>query len=316
MSRSEFDLIQNFKNRFSLDRVGDDCAVLPKDGRTDLLVTADMLVEDIDFRLEWTSAEMLGHKALAVSLSDIAAMGGRPAWAMLTIGIPDELWKTDLLDRFYDGWFSLARRFDVELVGGDISRTPDKIVIDSIVGGDVEKGRAILRSTAKIGDAIFVSGTLGGAAGGLRLLESGHRIKDNHVDPVVKKQLRPQPQLSAANLLQDLNIVTSMIDISDGLSSDLSHICESSRVGAQLLADSIPVDPDLSTHFDTEARLDMALNGGEDLQLLFTVSEENIPKLNSPDFTRVGEITANVGIIELSNAGELRKLPPKGFQHF
>src|SRR5207247_10573883 len=137
----------------------------------DLLVTADMLVEEIDFRLELTRPEALGHKALAVSLSDIAAMGGRPVWSMLTIGIPERLWKTDFVKGFYEGWNSLAAKFDVELIGGDISRSPDKFVVDSIVGGETPKGSAVLRSGAKAGDGIFVSGKLGGAAGGLILLE-------------------------------------------------------------------------------------------------------------------------------------------------
>jgi len=124
MNRSEFEFIQNIKTKFSLTKIGDDCAILPKDDKTDLLVTADLLVEDIDFRLEWTTPELLGHKALAVSLSDIAAMGGDPRWSMLSIGIPERLWNSDFVDRFYDGWFELARKFDVDLVGGDVSRTP------------------------------------------------------------------------------------------------------------------------------------------------------------------------------------------------
>ena len=173
--RGEFEFIQNIKSKYSLSRVGDDCAVLPKDAETDLLVTADMLVEDIDFRLDWTTAEFLGHKALAVSLSDIAAMGGKPVWSMLSVGMPENLWNSDFIDRFYEGWFALARKFDVELVGGDISSIDGKLVIDSIVGGEVAKGKAILRSTAKADDAIFVTGTLGGAAGGLNRLENGSR---------------------------------------------------------------------------------------------------------------------------------------------
>ena len=171
--RSEFEFIQHIKEKYSLDRIGDDCAVLPKDDKTDMLVTSDMLVEDIDFRLEWTTPEFLGHKALAVSLSDIAAMGGDPKWAVLSIGVPERLWRQDFVDRLYKGWHELAREFGVELVGGDISRTPDKLVIDSTVFGDVPKGEAIFRSGARPADRIFVSGTLGDAAGGLKLLESG-----------------------------------------------------------------------------------------------------------------------------------------------
>ena len=140
---SEFQFIENIKSRYSLDKIGDDCAVLPKDADTDLLLTADMLVEDIDFRLDWTTPEFLGHKALAVSLSDIAAMGGTPRWAMLSIAIAENLWKTDFLERFYAGWHMLADEFDVELVGGDVSRSPDKLVIDSIVGGEVTRGTGI-----------------------------------------------------------------------------------------------------------------------------------------------------------------------------
>ena len=149
--RSEFEFIQNIKKKYSLAFIGDDCAVLPKDDINDLLITSDMLVEDIDFRLEWTTPEFLGHKALAVSLSDIAAMGGDPTFAMLSLGVSENLWKTDFVDRFFEGWHKLASKYGVELIGGDISRSTDKLVIDSIVLGEVQKSRAILRSGAKPG---------------------------------------------------------------------------------------------------------------------------------------------------------------------
>src|SRR5690606_17411987 len=151
------------------------CAVLPFDGENDLLITSDLLAEDIDFRLDWTTPELLGHKALAVSLSDIAAMGGEPSWALLSIGVPENLWDGDFLDRFYEGWHFLAHQHGVELIGGDVSRVGDKLVIDSTVLGKVARGKAIPRSGAKVGDAIYVTGSLGGAAAGLRLLESGTR---------------------------------------------------------------------------------------------------------------------------------------------
>lgn len=316
MNRSEFEFIQNIKTKFSLTKIGDDCAILPKDDKRDLLVTADLLVEDIDFRLESTTPELLGHKALAVSLSDIAAMGGDPRWSMLSIGIPERLWNSDFVDRFYDGWFELARKFDVDLVGGDVSRTPEKVVIDSIVGGEVEKGRSILRSTAKPGDSIFVTGTIGGAAGGLKLLESGSKIDYEKPIDLLLSQLRPLPQLTNAKLLQTLRIATSMIDLSDGLSSDLRHICNASGVGASILSESLPVHADLRDHFPANECIDMALNGGEDFELLFTVSEKNISHLNSPHFTRIGEVTANVGIIELSTASKPQILEPNGYRHF
>src|SRR5215213_1659564 len=142
---SEFEFIRNIKEKYALRHVGDDCAVLAKNVETDLVITADMLLEDIDFRLEWTTPEMLGHKALAVSLSDIAAMGGTPKWAMLSIGIPADVWSNKFVEKFYEGWFALAKLHKVELIGGDVSRTPDKIVIDCVAAGETKKGKAIKR---------------------------------------------------------------------------------------------------------------------------------------------------------------------------
>ncbi|MGB2751871.1 MAG: thiamine-phosphate kinase [Pyrinomonadaceae bacterium] len=316
---SEFEFIDRIKSKYALHRIGDDCAVLPRDSETDLLVTADMLVEDIDFRLDWTTPEFLGHKALAVSLSDIAAMGGTPNWAMLTIGIPESLWNTDFIDRFYDGWFALAAEFDVELVGGDVSKVPDKLVIDSIVGGECSKGKAILRSTAEPGDAIFVTGTLGGAAGGLRLLEKGVRFDDLlpiEQRDLILKQLQPRPQLTISNSLCLLDIATSIMDVSDGLSSDLKHICAASGVGANIDQDRLPTEPYLAANFPADECLDMAINGGEDLGLLFTTDNKNIPLLNSMPATRIGNVTANVGVIELTNGETTTALEPKGYRHF
>ena len=316
---TEFQFIENIKSRYSLEKIGDDCAVLRKDAYTDLLLTADMLVEDIDFRLDWTTPEFLGHKALAVSLSDIAAMGGGPKWAMLSIGIPLNLWDTDLLDRFYEGWFSVARHFGVELVGGDVSKTLDKLVIDSIIGGEIEKGKAILRSGAKPGDAIYVTGSLGGAIGGLKLLETG--VKFDCALPettrnLLLQQLQPQPQVDISKLLYKLHIVHSMIDMSDGLSSDITHLCAASSRGARINAELLPVDTSLLDHFPANACLEMALNGGEDFQLLFTADEKKVFEASIDGITRIGEITANVGIIELIRYGKTEILEPKGFSHF
>ncbi len=316
---SEFRFIENIKSRYLLAKIGDDCAVLPKDADTDLLLTADMLVEDIDFRLDWTTPEFLGHKALAVSLSDIAAMGGNPKWAMLSIGIPQNLWDTNLLDRFYEGWFSVARHFDVELVGGDVSKTPDKLVIDSIVGGEIAKGKAILRSGAKPGDVIYVTGSLGGAVGGLKLLETGVRFDGAFPETVrnlLLQQLQPQPQVIVAKLLNKLCIANSMIDISDGLSSDLMHLCAASGGGAKINADSLPVDISLLVNFPADACLEMALNGGEDFQLLFTADEKKVFEAKIDGITSIGEITANVGVIELIRDRKTEILEPKGYRHF
>jgi len=309
--KGELELIQNIKKRFSLDKIGDDCAVLPKNPEMDMVITADMLVEDVDFRLEWTTPEFLGHKALAVSLSDIAAMGAWPNWAMLSIAVPEKLWKGDFVDRFYEGWHRLAGEFDTELIGGDISRSPDKFVLDSTVGGEVPRGQAVRRSGARVGDAIFVSGTLGGAAGGLNILERECGARPNEL---VLKQLRPNPRLTLAESLRAHSIPSSMIDISDGLSSDLMHICQASDVGAKI--DTIPVDKMLYQSFGSEESIQFALHGGEDFELLFTVPQEKISDLKNLPVTRIGEITCQAGNIELIRNGRAEILEPKGFRHF
>lgn len=317
---SEFEFLESLRRKFSLGKIGDDCAMLPKDAETDMVITADMLVEDIDFRLEWTKPEFLGHKALAVSLSDIAAMGAEPKWAMLSLAIPESIWASDLVDRFYAGWHKLAAQFNVELIGGDISRTNDKLVIDSIVGGEVEKSGAVLRSTANKGDAIFVTGELGGAAKALEMLEKGERYDSSStsiLSGLLLKQLQPTPQVTFGKLLQKQQLATAMIDLSDGLSSDLGHICRASGVGATIYANKIPLNEATRDLFESRAgQLDLALNGGEDFELLFTADKKNISLLEKSGFLRIGEITANEGIIELIDGLTTSVLTPKGYRHF
>lgn len=316
---NEFHFLDALRARYDLNKIGDDCAVLPSAGDRNLLLTADMLVEDVDFRLEWTRPDYLGHKALAVSLSDVAAMGGEAKWALLSIAVPDTLWKAGFLDDFYAGWMSLANTFGVELIGGDLSRTSNGLVIDSIVGGEVKKGRAFLRSTARPGDAIFISGGLGGAAGGLSLLESGTRYsQENLVEPgdLITQQLKPSPELELANTLQSLNIVTAAIDVSDGLSSDLGHLCHSSGVGAVLEASNLPLNPSLTRYFTSSEAFQMALNGGEDFGLLFTVNKRDVSLLNHIGVTQIGEITQDEGKIELISGHETILLEPRGYRHF
>ena len=316
--KDEFEFIHYIKKSYGLTTIGDDCAVLPKDRLTDSVVTADMLVEDIDFRLKWTKPEWLGHKALAVSLSDIAAMGATPEWSLLTLGIPEKLWQTDFVKQFYEGWTALAAEFEVELVGGDISRTPERLVVDSIVGGSVSKGRAVLRSGARTGDAIFVSGRLGGAAGGLKLLERfrGRAHWNDLEEGLIERQLRPVPRIELGRYLLENELANAMIDISDGLSSDLHHICEESRVGAEIDASLLPVDKDIRKLFTSDESLSMAINGGEDFELLFTVPKEKIAQLDRDDVTRVGTVTQYPDVVELIDGEERVALRPSGYRHF
>ena len=309
----EFDFIRNIKKTHSLRLIGDDCAVLPKDETSDLLITADMLVEGIDFRLDWSDPHSLGHKALAVSLSDIAAMGGKPTWALLSLGIPKRLWNAEFLDEFYEGWHELSRRFNLELAGGDVSRIDGPFVIDSTVGGVVPKGKAILRSGASPGDFIYVTGPLGSSAAGLKLLESGRSNDSNYTD-LIRKHLRPEPRIDLARRLRESDIATAMIDLSDGLSSDLEHVCRASETGARIDADSIPFEPELSRL--TDSPLDLALNGGEDFELLFTADPKKIFETNFEGIFCVGEVTGNAGIIELSSKNGTEVLKPKGYRHF
>jgi len=313
---NEFGFIKNIKKKYSLDLIGDDCAVLPKDASTDLLISTDMLVEDIDFRLDWTTPELLGQKALAVSLSDIAAMGGSTEWALISIGIPEALWSAKFLDRFYEGWHELANRHGVKLVGGDISRTPNKLVIDSTVGGSVPVGTAVLRSGAQVGDSIYVTGPLGGAAAGLRLLNQGERLGGPN-DPLLTKQLAPEARIELGQRLRESGAITSMIDLSDGISSDLAHICRASNVGAAISVNDIPFDAEvMAIAGSVDAMLDFALNGGEDFELLFTSPQEKISQLNFDDIFRIGEITETVGVVELERDSKREVLPPGGYRHF
>ncbi len=319
--KSEFALIEKLRARSATSKIGDDCAVIPKDARTDLVLTTDLLVEDVDFRRDWMIPEFLGHKALAVSLSDVAAMGAKPAWAMLSIGIPEKIWKTDFVDKFYQGWFALAEKFNVELIGGDVSKTPDKIVCDSIVAGETKKGKAVLRSGAKAGDLIFVTGELGGAAAGLKLLENGERFANSNQRSALLRQLQPNPQTEIGQTVGQKNLATAMIDLSDGLSSDLAHICRESQVGAKIYADKIPFhNESFSSAQYFEEQLHLALNGGEDFELLFTVSPKKKFQLEKHmktcQFSYIGETTANVEMIELISNGKSSALETRGFRHF
>ena len=336
--QSEFEFINNLKTRYSLSKVGDDAAVLPKDDKHDLVISTDMLVEDIDFRLDWSTPSDIGHKSLAVSLSDIAAMGATPIYSLVSIGVAQKIWENDFTDQFYQGYMEMAHTYEVELIGGDISETPKKTVIDSTVIGVVEKGKAILRSTAQIGDLIYVTGNLGSSAVGLKCLEYGVKTdtSKNWQSIFISKHLRPhpyfQPQNSKKKVSRETELInkfaTSMIDLSDGLSSDLSHICRSSKVGAKIYADNIPIHQKLLHLSDKTIRkfssenldiLDIALHGGEDFELLFTVNpsnSKNFEKKNSGSYTHIGEITEDTENIELIRNNRSDILQPKGYQHF
>ncbi|MDT7690216.1 MAG: thiamine-monophosphate kinase [Acidobacteriota bacterium] len=314
--------------------IGDDAAIIRQRAGLDTIITTDLLVEGIDFRLEpgWTNARDLGHKALAVSLSDVAAMGAHARFCLLSVGVPRRHWRSGFLEEFYRGVRSLARRHDVVIIGGDTSRTPEHVVIDSIVIGETRHGRAVMRSGARAGDQIFVTGTLGGAAAGLKILE-GRAVENSHSvlssntnlsraeRGLVRRQLQPQPRAEWGALLGEKALATALIDLSDGLSSDLAHVCRESRVGARIEAALLPFEPHLkSVVSDEDEALALALDGGEDFELLFTVSPRAASRLprevGGVPATRIGEVTAERGRVRLVREGRARMLRPGGFEHF
>ena len=335
---NEFDFIKKIREQARLRGassdllrgIGDDAAVFKSALGANVVITSDLLIEDIDFRHQSTTPGLLGHKALAVSLSDIAAMGARPRWAMLSLGLPNDLWDTGFADAFYEGFFQLADRFGVKLIGGDISRAPDKTVIDSIVIGECPAGQAVLRAGAQPGDQIYVTGFLGDAAAGLRLLERGAHlhsqtiedVNEHPVDHLLLRQLQPEPRVGWGLLLGDRQLATAMIDISDGLSSDLNHLCAESTVGAFIEAARIPIDPLVSDLCGRRALdpLMLALHGGEDFELLFTVNPKNIAKLparvDGVRVTRIGEITDASAGVQISEGSRKWNLEPGGWEHF
>lgn len=294
-------------NRAVIKGIGDDCAILRIAPRTQLLVTTDLCIENVHFRREWHPAGSVGHRCLARGLSDIAAMGGEPLACFLSIGLPADL-PQRWVDDFLRGLLRLARRFGVELAGGDTSAARD-ITADIIVAGQVPAGKALLRSTARPGDRIYVTGELGSSAAALKQLYSGKNVKPS----TGSRHFYPEPRVEVGGRLRRRGLATAMIDISDGLSVDLAHICEESRVSATIHAASIPVA--------AGADLELALHGGDDYELLFTAPKAlRLPaKIAGVRVTQIGTIlkrSANPTIHIMGEDGQARLLKPKGWQHF
>lgn len=343
-SRSEFDLIRSVRQQAIhhshasqspthtslLQGIGDDGAVIKQQAGRETVITTDLLVEDVDFRRDSAPPDLLGHKALAVSLSDLAAMGARPRWSMLALGIPEDLWESEFVDQFYEGFFRLANRYDVRLIGGDVSRTSEKVVIDSIALGECSAEGSIHRSGAQPGDLIYVTGSLGAAAAGLRLIERGARIGQEHagepewklVQELILRQLCPEPRVGWGLVLGDERLASALIDISDGLSSDLHHLCAESKVGALVQASLLPVDEPVADLCGRRALdpLMLALHGGEDFELLFTVRPENVSKLpvkvDGVAVTCIGEIKEASHGVRIAEGSRVWDLEAQGWQHF
>lgn len=293
--------------------IGDDSALLVSRAGFDTAVSSDLLVEGVHFRLDWTSPEQLGHKALAVSLSDMAAMGAAPCAAVVSLALPSGI-GDGFIEAFYLGATAIADRFETSIVGGDLSWSPSSIVIDSVLVGHVEEGRALRRDRARAGQDVYVSGELGTSACGLaRLLASGHDSIGMALDDAfLRAHLVPEPRVVLGRALVERCLASAAIDVSDGLSSDLAHVCDASGVGAVLEATAIPAP----------AGLQMALHGGEQYELVFAADPchrdsiaEIAAELGLP-LTRIGRFDGSVAGVWLESEGTSSRLEPSGFDHF
>ena len=293
-----------------LKGIGDDCAVLRLLG--DTLVTTDFTIEGIHFRREWHPPESVGHRCLARGLSDIAAMGGEPVAAFLSVALPRDLAQA-WVGRFARSLIRLAEKHGIKLAGGDTAESLNGILADIMVVGTVPKGKAILRSTARPGDRIYVSGELGGSAAAVTSMLSSKKKVNPRDYP---RHFYPEPRIELGRILRKKQIPSAMIDTSDGLSTDLAHICEESGVGAELDAALIP-----RARVGKPARevdLDLALHGGEDYELLFTARPgKRVPaQIAGVAITDIGQITRGHRIFAGGGKRTVYELRPRGWEHF
>lgn len=328
----EFGFIARFSPSFTrklpknLVGIGDDCAVIPWKNRKKLLVTTDLLLDGVHFLKEKISPADLGYKSLAVNLSDIAAMGGQPLWAFLSIAIPPET-EIDWLDEFFRGWRSLSQKTGVYLLGGDTTRSTEKLVINVMVLGEVEDGFIKYRSGAQPGDVIAVTGDLGDSEGGLRLILN-NRTKNQEGSAekyLLKRHYRPRPHLEEGFFLAHRAEVRAMMDVSDGIDSDLKRIIECSDCGVEVHLENLPVSSALRKCGQKYGwNLDeVAAAGGEDYCLLITVNPERFSELAQKYQQRfkrplfpIGRITEQKGNFVYLKNGQPVTLRKTGFDHF
>jgi thiamine-monophosphate kinase len=317
----EFELINRFFTGRGITRrdvdlgIGDDCALVTIPDGCQLAVTTDTLVEGVHFFSD-ISPKALGHRILAVNLSDLAAMGAEPAWISIGLTLPnvDETW----LEQFTEGMHDIAEYYNVQLIGGDTTQGP--LTITVCAKGIVPKGKALTRSGAKVGDWLYVTGDLGDAALAIEARKQGWELSDADRSYVQKRFDYPAPQVAAGQVLRGL--ANSAIDISDGLLADLNHILTHSGVGATIHADKVPLSNALKNLPDEEVRLMLAMAYGDDYQLLFTVPDSNRVAVEkrlaeygvTP--TCIGQINANAGDVSLLYKDKPWPFPATGFEHF
>jgi len=285
--------------------VGDDVAVLRTDGEHYLLATCDIQVEGVHFLREAIGPYRLGRKAAAINLSDIAAMGGVPTYLLVSLAMPPET-EASFIDELYRGLQDEVSAAGADIVGGNMASLPDRFMIDIFLLGWVEPGHLLLRSGAQVGDMICVTGVLGDSAAGLALLSNPQA----EVDPGAREQLlaahlTPTPRLLEGRTLAGTGAVTAAIDVSDGILSDIGHICERSRVGAEIWAERLPISEAARSAASATGRdvLDLALRGGEDYQLLFTVPQPQVGEVIEEVWAATGTLVTVIGQILPTSAG-------------
>jgi thiamine-monophosphate kinase len=291
--------------------IGDDCAVVPIPRGHQVLVTTDFSLENVHFRRAWHPPESVGHRCLARGLSDIAAMAGDPLAVFLSLALPQNL-PQKWVDRFLNGLLELADEFKVSLAGGDTAASPAGVMADIVVLGSVPIGKAVLRSGAAPGHRIYVTGELGGSAAAFDLLFGGKKVRSGNFT----RHFYPTPRIAVGRFLRQKGLASAMIDLSDGLSTDLGHICEESGVGAVVDVESIPVAP--GSGASREGALKFALHGGEDYELLFTAPPgKTVPSRIAGVAVRpIGVVTRSRRVLLRDKRGVKRELRPQGWEHF
>lgn len=337
----EFGLIERIAARVAgaagvITGIGDDAAVTAPTPGLQLLTSTDMLLEDVHFRRGWHDPHRLGRKSLAVSISDIAAMGAIPRWALLSLAVPAGL-PLDFLDEFTSGFLAMAAEHGVALIGGDTCSSRSGLVISVTIMGEQLPERILRRCGAQPGHDIWVTGTLGDAAMGLNMLEfdSAHSMDSalsilrslkgaEGNDYLISRLLDPTPRVSAGLALAESGLVSAMIDISDGLLADFGHIAELSAVGGSIRLDDLPLSPAFRLRAEKlpEFPYQLAFSGGEDYELCFTAPAENREKIDDcvkkcgVKATPVGIVSSLPGVVAVGTDGNPFSVPDKGFNHF
>jgi len=304
--------------------IGDDCAVLGPHNGDFILLTTDLLIEDVHFVLGQIPPHHLGQKAAAVNLSDIAAMGGKARHLLISLASPRDM-PLQTLHAIYDGAKTMCGQHRVNIIGGDTSASPDRLVISITAMGDVPQGEVLYRRGARPGDIVYVTGTLGDSAAGLRVLRGAASGPEQLVSALTRAHHLPVPRLQAGRAAAESQLASAMIDLSDGLVSDLGHICEASGVGARIQNAGLPLSRELRALAEIADvdPISLALTGGEDYELLITVPPKNcrafenrFREMEGSPLSPIGEITRETGLTVCHPDGRETPPPTGGFEHF